>query len=140
MWMALLGALLLALGFAGGALTMQATDTEPVGLADESVVAVMERSIAASNSGDDAAYAATFSPDAELFIFDGGVELAAFESAREIAGEMGGTTGLALTSEIVQTGDYASATYTEASSEGLVVVDVAGDKIRNMWIFIDQYK
>lgn len=141
MWMTLIGALLLlALGFAAGALTMQAVDTEPAGLADESVVAVIERSVAASNAGDEAAYAAVFSPDAEMFIIKDGVELADFEFAKVIAREMGGSTNLTLTSEVVQHGDYASVTYSEAESAGVMVVEVLGDKIDNMWIFIDEYK
>lgn len=141
MWMVLIGAvLLLALGFAAGAVTMRAVDEEPLGLADESVVAVIEDSIAASNADDEAAYAAMFSPDANFFIYDGHVQLARFEFAKVIAREMGGTTDLTLTSEVVQHGDYASATYTEAGSEGVFVVEVVGDKIANQWIFIDEYK
>lgn len=141
MWMTLIGALLLlALGFAAGALTMQAVDTEPAGLADESVVAVIERSVAAANADDEAAYAAVFSPDAEMFIIKDGVELADFEFAKVIAREMGGSTNLTLTSEVVQHGDYASVTYSEAESAGVMVVEVLGDKIDNMWIFIDEYK
>jgi hypothetical protein len=139
--MTLLGALLLlTLGFAGGALTMQAVDTEPAGLADDSVVAVIERSIAASNADDEAALAATFGADAELFIIRDGVELADFEFAKVIAREMGGWTNLTLTSEVVQHGDYASATYSESEGEGVMVVEVVGNKIDNMWIFIDEYK
>ena len=141
MWMTLLGALLLlALGFAGGALTMQAVDTEPLGLADESVVAVIEDNIAASNADDEAALAATYSPDAEFFIIRDGVELGSYEFAKGIAGALSGTTGLALTSEVVQHGDYASATYTEAGSEGVMVVEILNGKIDNQWIFIDSYK
>jgi len=141
MWMTLLGALLLlALGFAAGALTMQAVDTEPLGLADESVVAVIEDNIAATNAGDEAAIAATFSPDAELFIIKDGVELADFEFAKVIAREMSGWTDLTLTSEVVQRGEYASVTYSEAESAGVMVVEVLGNKIDNMWIFIDEYQ
>lgn len=141
MWMTLVGALLLlALGFAAGALTMQATDEEPAGLAEESVVAVIKDSMAASNADDDAALAAMFKPQARFYIFDGHVQLAQLEFADVIAREMGGTTNLTLTSEVVQHGAYASAGYSEAGSEGVMVVEIDGDKIANQWIFIDEYK
>jgi hypothetical protein len=141
MWMTLLGALLLlALGFAAGALTMQVVDEEPAGLADESVVSLIERNIAAANADDEAALAATYSPDAELFFIRDGVELGTFEFAKVIAAQVSGSTDLALTSEVVQHGDYASAGYTEAESDGIMVVEVLNGKIDNQWIFIDEYK
>ena len=141
MWMIVIGALLLlALGFAAGAVTMQAVDEEPLGLADESVVAVIEDSIAAANADDEAAYAATFSPDARFFFIDDGVVLGKIAFAKNIAREVGGTTDLTLTSEVVQHGDYASATYSEAGSEGVVVYEVLNGKIDNQWVFIDSYK
>jgi len=141
MWMTLLGALLLlALGFAAGALTMQVVDEEPAGLADESVVAVIEDSIDAMNADDEAALAAIFSSDAEVFFIKDGVELGSYEFANVIAREMAGSTGLALTSEVIQHGDYASAAYTEAESAGVMVVEVLDGKIDNQWIFIDEYK
>lgn len=141
MWMVLVGALLLlALGFAAGALTMQALDTEPEGLAEDSVVAVIEDSIDAMNAGDEAALAAIFSPDAEVFFIQDGVELGSYEFADVIAREMAGSTGLALTSEVVQHGDYASAGYTEGETDGVMVVEVVNGKIDNQWIFIDEYK
>jgi hypothetical protein len=141
MWMTLVGALLLlALGFAAGALTMQLVEEEPAGLADESVVSLIESNIAASNADDEAALAATYSPDAELFFIRDGVELGSFEFAKGIAAQMSGTTDLALTSEVVQHGDYASAGYTEGESDGIMVVEVVNGKIDNQWIFIDEYK
>jgi hypothetical protein len=141
LWMTLIGALLLlALGFAAGALTMQAVDTEPAGLAEDSVVAVIEDSMAASNAGDEAAFAAMLSPDAELFVIRDGVEVGDFEFASVIAREMVGTTDLALTSEVVQYGDYASAAYSEAETAGVMVFEIVEDKIDNLWIFIDEYK
>ena len=141
MWMTLVGALLLlALGFAAGAVTMQAVDTEPAGLADESVVALIERNIAASNADEEAALAATYSADAEFFIIRDGVQLGSYEFAKGIASALSGTTELALTSEVFQHGDYASATYPEGSSQGLLVVEIANGKIDNQWIFIDAYK
>lgn len=141
MWMVLVGALLLlALGFAAGALTMQALDTEPEGLAEDSVVALIEDSVTAANAGDEVALAGLLSPDAELFFIDDGVVLGSYEFADVIARELAGTTDLALTSEVVQHGDYASVSYTEAETHGLMVVEVVGEKIDNMWIFIDEYK
>jgi len=141
MWMTLVGALLLlALGFAAGAVTMQAVDTEPAGLADESVVALIEDNFAASNADDEAALAATYTPSARAFIYDGHVELARFEFADVIAREIGGTTDLTLTSEVVQNGAYASAGYSEGGSEGLVVMEIVGGKVNSQYIFIDQYK
>ena len=141
MWMiSLVGLLLLALGFAASAVTMRLTDEEPVGLADESVVALIEDSIAASNADDEAGFAAPFNPQAKFYIFDGHVQLAEFEFADVIAREMGGTTDLVLTSEVVQHGAYASAAYSEAGSEGVMVVEIDGDNIANQWIFIDEYK
>jgi hypothetical protein len=137
----LVGALLLlALGFAAGALTMQVIDTEPEGLAEDSVVALIEDSVTASNAGDETALEALLSPDAEMFYIDDGVELASFEFPGAIADELADFDGLALTSEVVQHGDYASVSYTEAETEGLMVVEVVGEKIDNMWIFIDEYK
>jgi hypothetical protein len=132
--------LLLAAGFGAGFLVSETTQSEPAGLADESVVALIDDSIAASNAGDDAAYAATFSSDAKFFIIDDGIELARYEFSNVIARETGGTVDLALTSEVVQHGDYASASYTEAGSHGLMVVEIVGGKIDNQWIFIDEYK
>jgi hypothetical protein len=132
--------LLLAAGFGAGFLVSEATQSEPAGLADESVVALIDDSIAASNAGDDAAYAATFSSDAKFFIIDDGIELARYEFPNVIARETGGTVDLALTSEVVQHGDYASVSYTEAGSHGLMVVEIVGGKIDNQWIFIDEYK
>ena len=141
MWMiSLVGLLLLALGFAAGAATMRLTDEEPVGLAEDSVVALIERNIAASNADDEAALAATYSPDAELFFIRDGVELSSFEFAKGIAAQMSGATDLALTSDVVQHGDYASAGYTEGETDGVMVVEVLNGKIDNQWIFIDEYK
>jgi hypothetical protein len=141
MWMILVGALLLlALGFAAGALTMQAVDTEPAGLAEDSVVALIEDSVTAANAGDEAAIEALFSPDAEVFFIDDGVVLGSYEFPDVIARELAGTTDLALTSEVVQHGDYASVSYTEAETHGLMVVEILNGKIDNQWIFIDEYK
>ena len=140
-WMMLLAALLLlALGFAAGAVTMRLAEDEPLGLADESVVALIERNIAASNADDEAALAATYTPNARLFIFDGHVELARYEFADVIGREMSGTSDLATTSEVVQNGSLVSATYTEGSSEGVVVMELLNGKIDSQWIFIRTYK
>ena len=140
-WMtALVALLLLALGFAAGAVTMRLTDDEPVGLASESDVALIEDNFAASNADDEAALAATYSADAVFFIIRAGVQLGTYEFAKGIASALSGTTGLALTSEVVQHGDYASATYSEAGTEGVMVVEIVNGKIDNQWIFIDSYK
>lgn len=140
-WLTLVVALLLlALGFAAGAATMRLTDDDPVGLADESVVALVERNFAASNADDEAALAATYTPTARLFVYDGHVELAWFEFARVIAREMGGTTDLTLTSEVVQHGSLVSATYSEGASEGVFVMEIQDGKIDSQRIFIASYK
>lgn len=141
LWKTLIGALLvLALAFAAGALTMRAFDTEVAGLADASVVELVESSVEATNAGDEAAVAALLSADAELFYLDSGVELGSVEFAKAIAAELVTFEDFALTSDMVQHGDYASATYAEATTEGLLVVEVVDGKIGNLWLFVEEYK
>jgi len=142
MWMTLLGELLLllALGFAGGALTMQAVDEEPAGLADESVVAISRATSPRATPTTRPHSPRRTRPNARAFVYDGHIELARFEFADVIARELGGTTTLTLTSEVVQNGAHAPASYSEGGTEGLVVMEIVGGKVSSQYIFIDRYK
>ncbi len=124
---------LLAAAFGGGILTGKAMESDPIGLADDPVVALLDENISALNAGDAAAIAATFTEDAVMTDLIAGEE---FVGADEIAATYASIPNWRLerTSEIVQQGAYAASGFTYRGGSGVAIFQIQDGKIAHQWV------
>jgi hypothetical protein len=136
-WLTVLVAVLaLALGFGAGFLTSQTTQDEPIGLADDATVSLIEDNMAAFNAGDANALAATTTSDVVFTVVSSEGIDAQFKGPESVMANIGQTSGLKATSEFVRQGPLVTSTYSEASSTGVQIYKIAGDKIAHVWILL----
>lgn len=124
---------LLAAAFGGGIFTGKAMEADPVGLADDAVVELLDENIRALNARDADAIAATFAEDAVMTDLIAGEE---YVGADEIARTYASIPNLRLeqTSERVQQGDYVASTFTYFRGSGVAIFQIEDGKITHQWV------
>lgn len=139
-WLAVLAAILLvAVGFGGGFLTSQVTQDEPVGLADEATVSLIQDNMAAHNAGDREALSETVTED---YVFtainpDTGAVIGETTGVDALFAGISQTSQLQATSELVQDDNgLVSATYSEGGTTGMLVFKIVDGKIAHTWVFM----
>lgn len=126
---------LLLVAFGGGFLTAWGLQSDPQGLAPDSVVQLLDDSMAAVNANDTEAMAATYAEDA---VFTNDIAGTEQVGATEIAVTYADLS-LRRTSEVVMDGDYATYTF-EWSVDGVqyspavAMVQIRDGSIVHQWI------
>lgn len=133
LWVIGVAIVLLLAAFGGGILTGRAMVSDPVGLADDAVVELIDENARALNARDEAALAATYSEDAVVHDLIGGEE---YTGADQIATTYASVPNWRLerTSELVQQGRFIAATFTYFRGAGVTIFQIEGDKIAHQWI------
>ena len=139
-WLAVVAAILLiAVGFGAGFLTSQTTQDDPVGLADQATVSLIQENMAAHNAGDPDALRETVIED---YVFtainpDTGAVIGETTGVDALFKEISQTSQLQATSEFVQDDNgLVSATYSEGGTTGMLVFKIVDGKIAHTWVYM----
>jgi len=131
-WIIAVVVVIVAVAVGGGYLLRAATSSSS-GVADDSVVQLIDENIRALNEGDKQALAATYTDEAIMTDMISGSTWRGADTIAKVYTSPPPSWNLERVSEVVQTGQFASTALTYYNGRGIAVWRIVDGKIAHQW-------